>query len=142
MSSAFPVWGRVQRVVENGCVSWTVIGDDRRPVEPVEVFLRWLTDTERSPNTVRAYAGDLRQFWEFLAVRGYEWTELGVEELGDFASWLRSPADNVVVLAGGVPARGGGKGGAGATTTSGRRAVYTRRYRPSTCEPQVATLDL
>jgi integrase/recombinase XerD len=106
MSSASPVWGRVQRLVENGCVSWTVIGDDRRPVAPVEAFLRWLTDTERSPNTVRAYAGDLRQFWEFLAVRGYDWSALGVEELGDFASWLRNPAENVVVLARGVPARG------------------------------------
>jgi integrase/recombinase XerD len=97
---------RVQRVVERGRESWTVIGADRRPVEPVEGFLRWLTDTERSPNTVRAYAGDLRQFWEFLAVRGYVWSDLGVEELGDFASWLRSPADNVVVLPSGVPARG------------------------------------
>jgi integrase/recombinase XerD len=106
MSSALPVWGRVQRVVENGCESWTVIGEDRRGVGPVETFLRWLTDTERSPNTVRAYAGDLRQFWQFLTVRGYDWSALGVEELGDFASWLRSPAENVIVLAGGMPARG------------------------------------
>jgi integrase/recombinase XerD len=73
---------RVQRVVERGRGSWTVIGADRRPVEPVEAFLRWLTDTERSPNTVRAYAGDLRQFWEFLGLRGYDWANLGVEELG------------------------------------------------------------
>ena len=96
---------RVQRVVEDGRESWTVIGADRRPVAPIESFLRWLTDTERSPNTVRAYAGDLRQFWEFVELRGYCWTDLGVEELGDFASWLRNPADNVVVLPGGVAAR-------------------------------------
>ena len=88
-----------------GTVSWTVIGPGRRPVEPVEAFLRWLTDTERSPNTVRAYAGDLRQFFEFLDLRGYEWSDLGVEELGDFACWLRSSAENVVVLAGGDAAR-------------------------------------
>ena len=105
MSSALPGRGRVQRVVENGCTSWTVIGADRRPVEPVESFLRWLSDTERSPNTVRAYAGDLRQFWEFLVARGHDWSDLGLEELGDFAGWLRSPADNVVVLPSGVAAR-------------------------------------
>ena len=105
MSSALPGRGRVQRVVENGCDSWTVIGGDRRPVEPVEAFLRWLTDIERSPNTVRAYAGDLCQFWEFLQLRGYEWSDLGLEELGDFTSWLRSPAENVVVLAGGDAVR-------------------------------------
>ena len=82
-----------------------MIGADRRPVEPVEAFLRWLTDIERSPNTVRAYAGDLRQFWEFVQLRGYEWSELGLDELGDFTAWLRSPAENVVVLEGADAAR-------------------------------------
>jgi integrase/recombinase XerD len=96
---------RVQKVVEHGRESWTVIGVDRRPVEPVEAFLRWLTDVERSPNTVRAYAGDLRQFWEFVGLRSYDWADLGLEELGDFTSWLRSAAENVVVLAGGDAAR-------------------------------------
>ena len=105
MSAASQGSCRVQRVVESGVESWTVIGFDRRPVEPVEAFLRWLTDTERSPNTVRAYAGDLRQFWEFVQLRGYDWSDLGLEELGDFAGWLRSPAENVVVLAGGDAAR-------------------------------------
>jgi integrase/recombinase XerD len=96
----------VRRVVlPTGAASWTVIGPDRRQVEPVESFLRWLTDIERSPNTVRAYAGDLGQFWEFLGLRGYDWADLGLEELGDFAAWLRSPAENVIVLAGGDAAR-------------------------------------
>jgi integrase/recombinase XerD len=99
----------VRRLVApvTGTVSWTVIGPDRRRVESVEAFLRWLTDTERSPNTVRAYAGDLRQFFEFLQLRGYAWSDLGPEELGDFACWLRSPAENVIVLAGGQAAREG-----------------------------------
>lgn len=105
MSAASQGSCRVQRVVESGRESWTVIGADRRPVAPVEAFLRWLTDIERSPNTVRAYAGDLRQFWQFVQLRGYDWSDLGVEELGDFAGWLRSPAENVVVLVGGEAAR-------------------------------------
>jgi hypothetical protein len=45
----------------------------------------------------------------------------GVEELGDFASWLRSPAENVVVLAGGVPARG-------ASTVNRKLAAVTAFY--------------
>ena len=106
MSAASRASCRIQRVFEGEVESWTVIGPDRRPVAPVESFLRWLTDVERSPNTVRAYAGDLRQFWEFVGLRGYDWSDLGPEELGDFAAWLRSPADNVIVLAGGDGARG------------------------------------
>ena len=112
---------RVQRVAEGGRESWTVIGAARRPVEPIEAFLRWLTDTERSPNTVRAYAGDLRQFWEFISVRGYEWGDVGPEELGDFANWLRRPAENVIVLARGESARE-------ASTVNRRLAAVTAFY--------------
>ena len=52
----------VQRVVLPGSrvESWTVLGEDDVPVEPVERYLAYLTDIERSPNTVKAYAHDLK----------------------------------------------------------------------------------
>jgi integrase/recombinase XerD len=86
-------------------VSWTVIGSDLRPVEPVERYLAWLSDIERSPNTVRAYAQDLKAFWMFLDARELEWNRVTLEQLGQFTGWLRQPAENVVVLAEGPAAR-------------------------------------
>ena len=47
--------------------SWTVLGDDDAPIEPIERYLAYLTDIERSPNTVKAYAHDLKDYWGFLA---------------------------------------------------------------------------
>ena len=82
-----------------GIESFTVIGPDLRPVELIDEYLAWLTDCERSPNTVEAYAHDLRAFWTFLAERGLSWDQVGVLELGEFAAWARRPAENVVVLA-------------------------------------------
>ena len=79
--------------------SFTVIGPDLRPVELIDEYLAWLTDCERSPNTVEAYAHDLRAFWTFLAERGLRWDQVDVMELGEFAAWARRPAANVVVLA-------------------------------------------
>ena len=38
---------RVQRVVERGRGSWTVIGTDRRPVQAADRYLAWLTSIER-----------------------------------------------------------------------------------------------
>jgi integrase/recombinase XerD len=35
--------------------SWTVVGPDARPVALIDEFLAWLTQIERSPNTVEAY---------------------------------------------------------------------------------------
>ena len=62
----------VQRVLmpTSSLESWTVLGDGGGPVEPIERYLAYLTDIERSPNTVKAYAHDLKDWFAFLDVRG------------------------------------------------------------------------
>lgn len=90
----------VRRVVLPTCAteSFTVIGPDLRPVDVVDEYLGWLTNSERSPNTVEAYAHDLRAFWTFLDEHGLTWDRVGVMELAEFAAWARRPAPNVVVM--------------------------------------------
>src|SRR5438094_128852 len=63
---------RVQRVVlpDSETESWTVLGDDGVPVEPVERFLAYQASIERSPNTVKAYAHDLKDWFTFLSSTG------------------------------------------------------------------------
>lgn len=92
---------RVRRVVSPaGAVSWTLIGPDRRPIAAVECYLAWLSQIERSPNTVRAYAQDLKAYFAFLDARGVAWDRPSLELLGQFTAWLRQPAENVVLLPG------------------------------------------
>ena len=43
--------------------SWTLVDRDLVVVEPVEGFLAHLHAVERSPNTVKAYAHDLRDWF-------------------------------------------------------------------------------
>jgi site-specific recombinase XerD len=92
---------RVRRVFlpTSATESFTVIGPDLRPVELIDEYLAWLTNNERSPNTVEAYAHDLGAFWTFLDEHGLSWEQVGVMELAEFAAWARRPAKNVVVLA-------------------------------------------
>jgi integrase/recombinase XerD len=71
--------------------SWTVLGDDDAVVGPVDRWLAYLTDIGRSPNTVRAYAFDLRDYWVFLACRGLDWREVRLEDIGEYAAWLGLP---------------------------------------------------
>jgi integrase/recombinase XerD len=82
-----------------------VIGDDHRPVMSVERFLAWLSHIERSPNTVRAYAMDLKTYFVFLEAAGIRWDRVTLEQIGQFTGWLRQPAENVIVLANGRAAR-------------------------------------
>jgi site-specific recombinase XerD len=71
--------------------SWTVLGCDDAPIEPVERFLAYLGQIERSPNTVKAYAHDLKDFWVFLTGRGLDWRLVRLEDLGEYVAWLRLP---------------------------------------------------
>jgi integrase/recombinase XerD len=83
----------VQRVAVPGSrvVSWTVLGDDDIPVGPIERYLAYLSDIERSPNTAEAYAYDLKDYWIFLRYRGLDWREVRLEDIGEYVAWLRLP---------------------------------------------------
>jgi integrase/recombinase XerD len=83
----------VQRVAPPGSrvESWTVLGDDDVPVGPVEQYLAHLSAIERSPNTVKAYAHDLKDYFVFLGLRGLDWREVRLEDVGEFVAWLRLP---------------------------------------------------
>jgi integrase/recombinase XerD len=95
---------RVQRVLVEGAgaESWTVLGADGDPVEPIERFLGYLSAVERSPNTVKAYAHDLKDWFTFLRGRDVDWRSARVEDVAAFVAWLRLPpaarAGRVVVL--------------------------------------------
>ncbi len=78
-------------VPRSGTRSWTVLGDDDVPVVPVDRFLAYLTDIGRSPNTVKAYSHDLKDYWEFLGFRGLDWREARLEDVGEFVAWLQLP---------------------------------------------------
>jgi len=86
---------RVQRVVMpgSGRESWTLLGDDLRPVEPVERFLAYLAAVEKSPNTVKAYAHDLKDWWTYLGRRQLEWQSVTLEDVAGFVAWLRLPCE-------------------------------------------------
>jgi integrase len=97
----------VQRVVApvSGAVSWTVVDDHFEPVGPAEAYLAHLDAIERSPNTCRAYAGSLKLWFEYLARRGVAWDGVGLDEVGRFVSWLRAPAEGVIVIDAGAARR-------------------------------------
>src|SRR5208282_3574053 len=91
----------------SGTRSWTVLGDDDAPVVPVDRFLAYLTGIGRSPNTVKAYAHDMKDLWQFLGFRGLDWREARLEDIAEFVVWLQLPAAGrsgaVAVLPSSVP---------------------------------------
>ena len=84
---------RVQRVLMpgTGFESWTVLGEDHMPVEPIERFLSYLASIEKSPNTIKAYAHDLKDWLAYLNRHGVDWRAARLEDVAGFVAWLRMP---------------------------------------------------
>ena len=83
---------RVQKLIEpDGLDSYTVVDSIGLPIEVLDQFLTYLTARNSSPNTVRSYAFDLRDFWTFLEQRGITPMEVDVEDLAQWMTWLRLP---------------------------------------------------
>jgi site-specific recombinase XerD len=84
---------RVQRAIirENQNTIWLVLDDNFLPIKPIQDYLTYLNNIERSPNTVRAYAYHLKLFWEFLTVKKLTWTSVRLHEMAEFLHWLRDP---------------------------------------------------
>lgn len=83
----------VQRVLSpvNAVESWTVLDGDGAPMTPIERYLAYLTQIERSPNTVKAYAHDLKDWFVFLGAQNLDWREVRLENVAEFVAWLRRP---------------------------------------------------
>jgi site-specific recombinase XerD len=75
----------------SGAESWALVGPDHVPVEPVERFLAYLASIERSPNTVKAYAHDLKDWFSYLVRRGLDWRSVTLEDVAGYVAWLRLP---------------------------------------------------
>jgi integrase/recombinase XerD len=85
-----PVAVQRLRLPDTGRVSYTLLGDDGLPVGPAEAYLAYL-DVSASPNTVQAYAHDLRDFFTWAGQAGLDWRAVTLEQVAYFFDWLRRP---------------------------------------------------
>ncbi|MFE1873097.1 site-specific integrase [Streptomyces sp. NPDC059496] len=60
-------------------------------VAPIERYLAHLAWGEKSPNTVKAYARDLKDWSVYLTGRGLDWQSVTLEDVAGFVGWLRLP---------------------------------------------------
>lgn len=80
---------RCQRVTAGDQVTWTVVDDDGRVVEPVEEFLEFGRQSGFSANTVRSYATALALWASHLGLHGRQWDRVEVRDLAQFAGAVR-----------------------------------------------------
>jgi integrase/recombinase XerD len=78
--------------------SWLVLGDDYLPIKPVQSFIRYLENLERSPHTLRSYANHLKLYFEYLKYIGKSWETVRLDDLAEFIHWLRLQDTRIIHL--------------------------------------------
>ncbi len=86
------------RIPDGDRVTWLVLDDNYLSIPPIQSYLQYLESIERSPNTIHAYAGHLKLFWEFLRDSKADWKNISFSMLADFIHWLRSPNPRVTSI--------------------------------------------
>ncbi|HUH72755.1 MAG TPA: tyrosine-type recombinase/integrase [Mycobacterium sp.] len=82
---------RVQRVsFPDRPDTYTVVGADALPIGPAAEYLRFLRDGGASPNTVRAYAAGIAEWWTVLEHTGHPWDDFPTTLFGQFLRYLRT----------------------------------------------------
>src|ERR1700740_1736888 len=72
-------------------VSWTGLEDDGSLIGAVDRFLGFLSSSEKSPNTAKSYAHDLKDWFCYLSGRDLSWDEGTLEGVGSLLAGLGLP---------------------------------------------------
>jgi len=85
--------------VSNGMGSGFVLLDQHmRLVQPVNEYLEYQALRGRAKNTIKAYARDLKIFFEFLERRNWEYEQINVTMIREYVEYLRLPDEHTVSL--------------------------------------------
>ncbi|MDD4495244.1 MAG: site-specific integrase [Eubacteriales bacterium] len=85
--------------VSNGTQSGFVLLDQHmKLVQPVNEYLDYQALRGRATNTLRAYARDLKIYFEFLEKRELCYDQIDLRLIQDYVEHLRSPDDRVIFL--------------------------------------------
>lgn len=79
-----------QNRAEDGTHRVELLDGDGEPVEVVAGFLGFLAARNCSPNTLAAYAYDLRHLWRFFAAKELTWDSFGPRDAIPLLEYLRS----------------------------------------------------
>ncbi len=85
--------------VKNGTKAGFILMDSgMRLVKPVNEYLEYLALIERAYNTIKAYARDLKIFFEFLEQRKLKYEQIDVNMIRDYVEYLRLIDEHVVSM--------------------------------------------
>lgn len=84
--------------VDENIKRFILVDDEGLPVIPVLKYIKFLDGRGNTPRTQETYCYGLKNYFEFLEQIGKDYTNVSIELLSDFVSWLRNPHANVKTI--------------------------------------------
>ncbi len=81
-----------------GIKTVVLLDDEMRLVKPVYDYIKFQRQKDKALNTLKANGNDLRIFWDFLGINGYEYDKVTPNMIADFIDYLRSEKDSVTSI--------------------------------------------
>lgn len=88
----------VKAKTEKNHIRYYLADEDGLPVESVLRFLKFKDNIGYARNTLRMYCQHLKQYYTYLRERKKEFTEVTIDDLAGFISWLQNPHINQKVV--------------------------------------------
>lgn len=99
---------KVQEIDTSRGVRYILLDNEYKPIDAVKRYLKFLDNTDKSPNTLKNYAHHLKIYFEYLNIIDISYDELNtqrgkgsLELFSDFIAWLQYPnylEGNVVAI--------------------------------------------
>lgn len=79
-----------QRIALDGTTTWTVVSESFSVVEVAERYLEFGRQSGFAPNTIKAYARGLAQWWTYLERTSKAWDAVTIHDFGSFLAVVRN----------------------------------------------------
>ncbi len=88
----------LHRIIIREAVTYVLIDDNMRLIQPVNRYLEYLRLRGRAENTIKAYGQDLKTFFAFLGHRGISYNDVNALMIQEYVEYLRSSHEGMIEI--------------------------------------------
>ena len=83
--------------MDNNGIIYVLLDANRKPIEVVAKYMKYLYNSGKTPNTLKGYCQALKAYFTYLGQLGLDYHQVSFEVLSNFVGWLSNPYESVKV---------------------------------------------
>ncbi|USK87513.1 tyrosine-type recombinase/integrase [Peribacillus asahii] len=84
--------------MDNNKIIYILLDTNRKPIEVVAKYMKYLYNSGKAPNTLKGYCQALKAYFTYLGQLGIDYNQVSFEVLLNFVGWLSNPYESTKVI--------------------------------------------